>query len=74
MGSSYPGTICSKCCIKFVLNLTEGLQQKYALRPHPGSYSETSPYNGVTLACTRDQEAVSISIGLISFTSTLQPL
>jgi len=29
---------------------------KYALRRHPGSYSET-PYNGVTLACTRDQEA-----------------
>jgi len=34
--------------------------QKYALRPHPGSFYPEVPYNGVSLACTRDQEAVSV--------------
>jgi len=33
------------------------LYVKYALRPHPGSYHPESPYNGVSLACTRDTEA-----------------
>ena len=32
--------------------------QEHALRSHPGSRFPDSPYNGVTLACTRDQEAV----------------
>ncbi|KAF5371493.1 hypothetical protein D9615_009604 [Tricholomella constricta] len=30
---------------------------KHAIVPHPGSYEEETPYLGVTLACTRDQEA-----------------
>ncbi|RDB20315.1 Abhydrolase domain-containing protein mpaH [Hypsizygus marmoreus] len=30
---------------------------KFAIVPHPGSYIEETPYTGVTLACTRDQEA-----------------
>ncbi|KAL0564226.1 hypothetical protein V5O48_017829 [Marasmius crinis-equi] len=30
---------------------------KYGIVPHQGSYYKESPYNGVTLACTRDQEA-----------------
>ncbi|KAG6868097.1 hypothetical protein C0993_007631 [Termitomyces sp. T159_Od127] len=30
---------------------------KYAVVPHPGSYEKETPYLGVTLACTRDQEA-----------------
>ncbi|ESK91250.1 alpha/beta-hydrolase [Moniliophthora roreri MCA 2997] len=30
---------------------------KYGLRAHPGSFYSVSPYPGVTLACTRDQEA-----------------
>ncbi|KAF5353677.1 hypothetical protein D9758_008643 [Tetrapyrgos nigripes] len=30
---------------------------KHGIRPHQGSYYLESPYNGVTLACTRDQEA-----------------
>ncbi|GLB33185.1 putative alpha/beta hydrolase family protein [Lyophyllum shimeji] len=30
---------------------------KYAIVPHPGSYEKETPYLGVTLACTRDQEA-----------------
>ncbi|KAG6873602.1 hypothetical protein C0995_013975 [Termitomyces sp. Mi166 len=30
---------------------------KYAVVPHPGSYEKETPYIGVTLACTRDQEA-----------------
>ncbi|KAF9256579.1 hypothetical protein L218DRAFT_966280 [Marasmius fiardii PR-910] len=34
---------------------------KYGVVPHQGSYFEESPYHGVTLACTRDQEAVSHS-------------
>jgi len=30
---------------------------EHALRRHPGSYYSETPYNGVTLACTREQEA-----------------
>ncbi|KAJ3913030.1 Alpha/beta hydrolase fold-1 [Lentinula edodes] len=30
---------------------------KHGIRPHPGSYYLENPYLGVTLACTRDQEA-----------------
>ncbi|KDQ62330.1 hypothetical protein JAAARDRAFT_149140 [Jaapia argillacea MUCL 33604] len=30
---------------------------EFALRSHPGSDHEFTPYNGVTLACTREQEA-----------------
>ncbi|KAF5343699.1 hypothetical protein D9757_013885 [Collybiopsis confluens] len=30
---------------------------KHGIRPHPGSYYPENPYLGVTLACTRDQEA-----------------
>jgi len=30
---------------------------EYAIKPHPGSTSPETPYHGVTLACTRDQEA-----------------
>ncbi|KAJ8076164.1 hypothetical protein PM082_022149 [Marasmius tenuissimus] len=30
---------------------------KHGVVPHQGSYYKESPYNGVTLACTRDQEA-----------------
>lgn len=33
--------------------------QKYGLRDHPTHTHEVSPFDGVTLACTRDQEAVS---------------
>jgi hypothetical protein len=33
------------------------LYVKHALRPHPGSRFNDVPYTGVTLACTRDQEA-----------------
>ncbi|KAF9460939.1 Alpha/beta hydrolase fold-1 [Collybia nuda] len=29
----------------------------YAVKPHPGSYCKEAPYHGVTLACSRDQEA-----------------
>ncbi|KNZ80814.1 hypothetical protein J132_04243 [Termitomyces sp. J132] len=32
---------------------------KHAVVPHPGSYEKETPYTGVTLACTRDQEAAS---------------
>ncbi|KAJ3738476.1 hypothetical protein DFH05DRAFT_1538375 [Lentinula detonsa] len=31
---------------------------KHGIRPHPGSYYLENPYLGVTLACTRDQEAL----------------
>ncbi|KAF8230932.1 alpha/beta-hydrolase [Tricholoma matsutake] len=30
---------------------------KYAIKPHPSSTYVETPYNGVTLACSRDQEA-----------------
>jgi hypothetical protein len=40
-----------------VSTLISGLQ-KYAIKPHPGSHCEETPYLGVTLACSRDQEAV----------------
>ncbi|KAG5637908.1 hypothetical protein H0H81_002736 [Sphagnurus paluster] len=30
---------------------------QHAVVPHPGSYEKETPYTGVTLACTRDQEA-----------------
>ncbi|KAF9027237.1 hypothetical protein BDZ89DRAFT_952353 [Hymenopellis radicata] len=30
---------------------------KHALRPHPGSSARAIPYNGLSLACTRDEEA-----------------
>ncbi|KIK55964.1 hypothetical protein GYMLUDRAFT_47432 [Collybiopsis luxurians FD-317 M1] len=30
---------------------------RHGIRPHPGSYYQENPYLGVTLACTRDQEA-----------------
>ncbi|KII96155.1 hypothetical protein PLICRDRAFT_170729 [Plicaturopsis crispa FD-325 SS-3] len=33
------------------------LYVRHALRPHPGSFYTDAPYNGVTLACTREQEA-----------------
>jgi hypothetical protein len=33
--------------------------QKYGLRDHPTHTHEVSPFHGVTLACTRDQEAAS---------------
>jgi len=33
------------------------LYVKHALKPHPGSYHPEAPYNGVSLACTRDTEA-----------------
>ncbi|KAE9401837.1 hypothetical protein BT96DRAFT_918587 [Gymnopus androsaceus JB14] len=40
---------------------------KHGIRPHPGSYYLENPYLGVTLACTRDQEAplsrISVAIG-----------
>ncbi|KAK7056620.1 hypothetical protein VNI00_002337 [Paramarasmius palmivorus] len=29
----------------------------HGIRPHPGSFHKENPYPGVTLACTRDQEA-----------------
>lgn len=30
---------------------------QHAIRPHPASYHVENPYNGFSLACTRDQEA-----------------
>ncbi|KAJ3978669.1 hypothetical protein F5890DRAFT_1655088 [Lentinula detonsa] len=35
---------------------------KHGIRPHPGSYYLENPYLGVTLACTRDQEALEYKI------------
>ncbi|KAK0191651.1 hypothetical protein F5146DRAFT_1103580 [Armillaria mellea] len=32
-------------------------QARHAIRPHPASYHVENPYNGFSLACTRDQEA-----------------
>ena len=32
--------------------------QDYGLREHPHGTRDVSPYTGVTLACTREQEAV----------------
>jgi hypothetical protein len=32
--------------------------QQHALRAHPGAAFRAVPYDGVALACTRDQEAV----------------
>jgi hypothetical protein len=46
---------------EFVYPLTK-LLKKYALRPHPASKHPETPYNGVTLACSRDQEAVCDSL------------
>ena len=40
--------------------------QKYGLRDHPTRTHEVSPFDGVTLACTRDQEAVSHYLTLVS--------
>lgn len=33
--------------------------KKHGLRPHPACKWTDAPFNGVTLACTREQEAVS---------------
>jgi hypothetical protein len=44
---------------RFALCRSENLWgQKYAIKPHPGSTCTETPYSGVTLACSRDQEAV----------------
>lgn len=34
-------------------------RQKYGLRTHPGAKFRDTPYEGVTLCCSRDEEAVS---------------
>jgi len=60
MGSSSLRPLC-RASIVHLKHLKHGWPslQKYALRPHPGSYDTQTPYNGLTLACTRDHEAVS---------------
>lgn len=63
MEPSCPGTIRGTYfneydSLQISTEVTDLLPQEHALIPHKGARFEP-PYTGVTLACTRDEEAVS---------------